>query len=52
MTEVMTYLMTWLKQILDALLQYGGYIGLFIVCMPIFYTVVRALRSIISKSIK
>ena len=49
MIEVAEFFMEQLGAILDMFARDGGYIGMFIVCMPVLSWIVRAIRSIISK---
>lgn len=49
MIQVMEAMMMWLRELFTALFERGGYIGIFVITLPIFFRVVRALRSIIKK---
>lgn len=49
MVQVWTAMIGWFKDTLDMFMSEGGYIGLAVVCMPVFSWLVRAVRSIIKK---
>lgn len=49
MTDVMKVMLEWLTSIFQCLLDYGGIIGIAIICWPLFKRIVRAVRSIINR---
>lgn len=48
-TEVFTYMLSWLTVLFNMLLSKGGIIGIAIIVWPIFIRIVRVLRSIIKR---
>lgn len=49
MTDIMEVLLDWLSAIFQMLLDYGGIIGIVIICCPLYKRIVRAVRSIITR---
>ncbi len=49
MKEVVQAMLSWMTSLFNAFVSKGGYIGIFIVSVPIILRIVRAVRSIINK---
>lgn len=49
MTEILSFMLNSWRQLMDMFIDKGQYVGMAIVCWPVFKSMVRVVRSIISK---
>lgn len=49
MKEIFAFMLNSYRQLLDMLIEKGQFVGMAIVCWPVFTWLVRAVRSIIKK---